>query len=341
MTDAADIDVSIIIVSYNTRAMTLACLASIGAQTHRVSTEIIVVDNNSPDGSAQAIGEVAPHARLLARADNLGFARANNLAAEIAQGEHLLLLNPDTIILDRAIERLLAFACAHPEAGICGGRTLHADGRLDPTCAFARMTPWSLLCRTTGLANLFPSSPLFNSEPMPGWQRDTAREVDVIAGCFLMVRRDLWQRLGGFDPAFFMYGEEADLCLRARALGARPMLAPEATIIHLGGASERTHAGKMVKLLAAKVELIERYFPTWLRPLGRTCVAFWPLSRALAHGARARLTRRPGHLAEAEQWSAVWRERKRWIGGFPKPASQGIAGTPCPAPRTANPATPR
>jgi hypothetical protein len=315
MTDAADIDVSIIIVSYNTRAMTLACLASIGAQTHRVSTEIIVVDNNSPDGSAQAIGEVAPHARLLARADNLGFARANNLAAQSARGEYILLLNPDTVVVDGAIERLVAFARRRPQAQIWGGRTIFADGRLNATFCFRALSPWNLFCRVSGLAAAFPRSRLFHSEVYGGRDLAGERAVDVVTGCFLLIPRALWQRLGGFDRAFYMYGEEVDLCLRARRLGAAPAVTPEATIIHHGGASETTRAEKMVKVLAAKSTLIRRHWPPAWRPLGLAMLAAWPLTRACAQRLRGSSH---GAITDARRtaWREVWARRCEWFGGY-------------------------
>src|SRR5690606_35725860 len=117
-----------------------------------------------------------------------------------------------------------------------------------------------VFCVATGLSSLFRGSSLFNPEGYGGWKRDTVREVDIVSGCFFLIRRELWERLGGFDPAFFMYGEEADLCLRARKLGARPMVTPEATIVHYGGASERVRADKMVRLLQAKALLIRRHW---------------------------------------------------------------------------------
>ena len=259
---------TVIIVSYNTREMTLACLRSLRDET-RVSHEVIVVDNASTDGSAEAIAAEFPETALMAETANHGFAGGNNLAARRASGEYLLLLNPDTVVLDGAVDRLLAFARARPAAGIWGGRTLYGDRSLNPTSCWRRMTLWSLACRATGLTGVFPRSELFNSESYGGWDRSSERAVDIVTGCFLMIRRDLWEALDGFDPAFFMYGEEADLCLRARAHGAAPRVTPKATILHYGGASEKVRADKMVRLLAGKASLIGRHFPRWQRPLAR------------------------------------------------------------------------
>jgi hypothetical protein len=321
--------VSIIVISYNTRTETLDCLASVEKETASLAYELIVVDNNSPDGSAEAIARAFPAAQLHALKDNLGFARANNLAALEARGEYLLLLNPDTVVLDHAIERLVAFADARPRAGIWGGRTLFGDLRLDPTSAWRRMTPWSLFCRAAGLSGAFPRSGLFNGEEMPHWDRGSEREVDIVTGCFLLIRRDLWQRLGGFDPVFFMYGEEADLCLRARELGARPLITPAATIIHLGGISEATRAGKMIKLLAAKVSLAKRYFSPPGLLAARVSVRLWSWSRWVGNELLLKLRPSDRRRHERDQWREVWRARETWRNGFPErePARPAAAPT--------------
>ncbi|MDX2156405.1 MAG: glycosyltransferase family 2 protein [Hyphomicrobiaceae bacterium] len=307
---------SIIIVSYNTRAMTLACLDSIAAETRDVDYEVIVVDNASSDGSAEAIGSHPAVTRLIARDDNIGFARANNLAAEHCRGGFILLLNPDTLVLDGAIDRLVAFARRRPEAMIWGGRTLFADGRLNPTSVYARMTLWRVFCRAVGLTGLLKASAVFNGEAIGAWQRDSEREVDIVTGCLLLTTRDLWHRLGGFDPIYFMYGEEVDLCLRARLIGARPAMTAEATIVHYGGASEATREGKMVKLLAAKATLIDRHFPLYQRRVGLALNAAWPLGRWLALAAWSRLTGEGRQAAAAGVWRAVWRRRDEWRHGY-------------------------
>jgi hypothetical protein len=148
--------VSVLVVSYNTRAMTLDCLRSLAAET-RVPHEVIVVDNASTDGSAGAIAAEFPGVRLMAETVNHGFAGANNLAAARARGDYLLLLNPDTVVLDGAVDRLLAFARRRPEAGIWGGRTLYGDGRLNPASCWRRMTPWNLFCRASGADRPLPA----------------------------------------------------------------------------------------------------------------------------------------------------------------------------------------
>jgi GT2 family glycosyltransferase len=300
--------VSVLVVSYNTREMTLACLASLRAETE-VPHEVIVLDNASSDGSAAAIAAAFPEATLIASRENLGFAGGNNRAAAQARGRYILLLNPDTVVLDGAVDKLVAFAETVPHARIWGGRTLYADGSLNPASCWRRMTLWNTFCRTAGLTGLFPGSALFNTEAYGGWERDTVRAVDLISGCLFLIERELWQALGGFDLDYFMFGEEADLCLRARALGADPHVTPEAVIVHHGSASMPDQAEKMVMLLKAKVELVKRHFPAWQRPLGLALVRLWPLSRVFA-------TRLAGAPAARQMWAAVWSRRDAWQQGY-------------------------
>lgn len=311
------LDVSILVVSYNTRAMTLAALDSVVAQTREASYELVVVDNASDDGSADAIADHPSKPRLIRSRDNLGFARANNLAARHAEGEYLLLLNPDTVVLDHAIDRLVAFARKRPDAGIWGGRTLFADHALNASSCWGRMTPWNLFCRASGLTGVFPRSEIFNGEAYGGWRRDCIRRVDIVSGCFFLIKRQLWERLEGFDPLFFMYGEEADLCLRARRFGARPLLTPDATIIHYGGASERARTAKMVKLLAAKASLIERHFSPGTRRLGLLLHKLWPMSRWFFLANMAPILGSQRLCTAARTWQEIWNEREKWQHGYP------------------------
>jgi N-acetylglucosaminyl-diphospho-decaprenol L-rhamnosyltransferase len=303
---------SIIIVSYNTRDITLACLGSVYAQTRETTFEVIVLDNASTDGSADAIAEKFPQVQLIRHPSNLGFAGGNNLAAKRAAGEYLLLLNPDTVVLNGAIDTLMAFAKESPGAGIWGGRTVFADGTLNPTYCWKRQTPWSAFCCGSGLSSLFRGSRVLDPEAMGAWNRDPAPEVDIVSGCFLLITRALWDTLGGFDPAFFMYGEEADMCLRARGHGARPRITTAATIVHLGGASEKVRSDKLVRLLKAKTLLIRRHWSSPAARFGVAMLTFWPLSRVLAWSLLAPLRGGAGRES-ARVWSGVWQRRREWL----------------------------
>jgi len=309
-------DVSVLVVSYNTREMTLEAIRSAQAQTQTTSLEVIVVDNNSTDGSADAIAHAFPAIRLIRCDRNLGFGAANNLASSRARGHRLLLLNPDTVITDRAIDRIVDFADAHPEAGIWGGRTLFSDGRLNTTNCWGRMTAWNQFCRTAGLTSLFPRSNLFNGESLGGYDRQSVANVDIVSGCFLLIDHDLWRALSGFTPAFFMYGEEADLCLRALQLGASPMITPEATIVHHGGKSETARSDKIVKLLAAKTELSDRHMSAGPRAFTQAMLLLWPLTRWWGLSIAARLLAKPALGERAKVWREVYARRASWQQGY-------------------------
>ncbi len=319
MQPATDIDVSIVIISYNTRDMTLAAIDSVVRETSTVTYEIIVVDNASTDGSAEAIKAHPANPRLFALQDNIGFGRGNNYGANHASGEYVLLLNPDTVVVDSAIDALVRFAKSNRRAMIWGGRTLFADRSLNPSSCWGRITPWSLLCRVTGLTAIFPRSEFFNPESYGAWPRDRARNVDIVSGCFLLIPRSIWLALGGFDEAFFMYGEEADLCLRAKRIGAQPMVTPEATIVHYGGASEKTRKNKFVKLLSAQATLIDRHWPAPLREVGQQLLTLWPLSRWIALSVAARFSSTSDYKSAAETWRDIWHARDAWRFGYAKP----------------------
>jgi len=319
-------ELSILIVSYNTREMTLACLESVYAQTKRTPFEVIVLDNASTDGSADAIADTFPQTTLIRSGTNLGFAGGNNAAATRASGSYFLLLNPDTVVLDAAIDTLMDFARENPKAGIWGGKTLFADGTVNTTYCWQRQTLWSAFCCGTGLQSIARGSRVFDPEAMGAWNREVAPEVDIVSGCFLLTTREWWDRLGGFDPAFFMYGEEADLCLRARALGARPRITTDAVIMHIGGASEKVRSDKLVRLIKAKTLLIRRHWSPGAAKFGVAMLTLWPWSRALAWKVLSPLRGQQGRES-AESWSSVWARRREWL-DQPSAPFQASGGTP-------------
>jgi GT2 family glycosyltransferase len=311
-----DIELSIVIVNFNTREMIVECLRSIEAQTRDTTYEIVIVDNMSTDGSADVIRCKFPNVRLLASATNLGFARANNLAISHARGRRILLLNPDTLILEQAIDRLMSFSREHPSNGIWGGRTLYGDGSLNPASCWRRLTVWNLMCSSLGLAFLAPNSSVLNSVAYGGWDRSTVRKVDIVTGCLLLIDRKLWNDLGGFDPAFFMYGEEADLCIRAVKAGAQPIITPNATIIHYMGASETSSVDKLIKLFRGKATIVNKHWSFLTRALGRSLLVLWPLIRLIVYGAAAYVTGRFDFEQTANKWRTIWKRRREWRGGY-------------------------
>jgi GT2 family glycosyltransferase len=306
------LDISILIVSFNTRELTLACLASVYENTRRVSFEVIVVDNASHDGSAQAIREAFPDVQVIDNDTNRGFAAACNSAASGARGSHLLLLNPDTALEDDGISRALDELRRRPDVGALGVRTLYADGTLNPTSCFGPISLWGLFTNATGLSALLSRSPWLNTMDLGGWDRDSDREVATITGCFLMIRSELWRELGGFDERFFMYSEDVDLSARIRARGKKCLFFAGASIVHFGGRSENIRAEKMVKVHGARVQYLRKHWKPLTRRLGVLLIDLGVGLRALGYGLLAFVN--PGAGEKRDTWTGVWRARPSWHG---------------------------
>lgn len=309
-------DLSIIVVSYNTREMTLACLQSLVVEKRSVHFELIVVDNNSKDGSADAIRKQFAQVRLLALEENIGFARANNLAARLCRGRRILLLNPDTVILDGAVDKLCEFADETPACRIWGGRTVFADGSLNSTSCWRGMSLWSVFCFAVGLSYLAPKSPFLNVEGYGGWLRDNVRYVDIVTGAFFLIDREVWEKLGGFDSNFFMYGEEADLCIRARAVGATPIITPSAIIVHYGNASASSSGERRVQMLRGKVTLMNRHWSAPASTFGRILLEVATFIRWMGYSVASRLNGRQSIRNDADAWKVTWIRRKEWRCGY-------------------------
>lgn len=306
---------SIIIVSFNTRRLTIECIESVYQQTMNLSFELIVVDNASTDGSAESVREsfpqdAYPSLHLICLDRNIGFAAANNHAAEVASGEFILLLNPDTIVMEHALERLVDYAAAHPDAGIYGGSTLFPDGSLNPTAGWRKPTIWSLFSVAVGFARLFPRSRLLNPESLAGHSWEEPFPVEIVTGCLLLIRMEDWRRLRGFDPVFFMYGEDADLCLRASALGMQPVLVPGARIVHYGGASEPVRSDKMVRVFRAKVQLFRRHYGLLKAGALIAMLRLWCVMRISIFFALRLVL--PGGGQRLGEWRTVWQRRVEW-----------------------------
>ena len=234
----APIAVSVIIVNWNTKALLRDCILSIKAET-RAPHEIIVVDNASRDGSAVMVTDEFPDVALIANTDNKGFAGANNQGLALARGAHVLLLNPDTIVLAGAIDKMLDWLSLHPDVGCVGCQVLEAPGVIQRTC-FADQGPMNLALAELGLTRLAGWLPVFGRPWYHDWDRKSEREVDVVSGMFMLVPRAVLERVGLLDEAFFIYSEEADWCRRIRRAGWRCVFAPVAQIIHLDGGSKST-----------------------------------------------------------------------------------------------------
>ena len=239
-----------------------------------------------------------------------GFAGGVCLGVEQARGEYILLLNPDTEVLDGAIDKLMLFASQNTQNGIWGGITLNDDHTLDTQHAWSKPTFNTLLFSALGLSKVFNKSCFFNHANYGCWQRDTVKEVDILSGCFFLTSRKVWHELGGLDPQFFMYAEEADYCLRAAKQGYQPIVTPDARLIHHGGVSHSRFSGKLVKLLKGKVELINRHVSSWKRPSYKFLLYLYVLNKHLLHKLF-----RPGS-EQSQEWRTVFEQRTDWLKGY-------------------------
>jgi GT2 family glycosyltransferase len=262
------VKLSIVIICWNDLKVILNCLASIYAQTHNLDFEIIVSDNGSADASRDEIRKHFPKVKIVENNANLGFARGNNAGIRVAQGQYILILNPDTLILDRALEKLIAFADAHPEAGAFGCRVLNPDGSFQNP---ARPVP-TLLGYAIAAMNLRWLGHIFKtceSDVYPGWQGQTEREIGFQSGCCVLFRGDLLKNLNGFDDRFFYHFEESDLCCRVWKSGSKILYYPKAEITHLGGQS----VGRFpVRFALETHRSAYRFFHKHYGPKGLRCI---------------------------------------------------------------------
>lgn len=306
--------VSVVVVSYNTRDLTLRGLGALRAACGGVPYEIVVVDNASADGSAAAVEEAMPDARVVRLPRNVGFGNAVNAGAAQARGRWLMLVNPDTEPVGDVVSAFVTFARDHPECRLFTGRTLRADGTDDGFSCWGLPSLWGYACFATGLSTVFRRSRWFNPEELPALDRTVSARVPAASGCLMLVERELFAELGGFAPEYFMYSEDIDLCARAGALGAAPVLVPGAKVVHVGGASS-TSVGKRVMVLRGKCTYLRL---RWSRPraaAGRALLAAGVAVRA----AGARLTGRAGY------WREVWAQRSLWLAGWPAATADAFA----------------
>jgi GT2 family glycosyltransferase len=232
-------DVSIIIVNWNTRDILQGCLISIFKQTQGINFEVIVIDNASSDGSAEKVKHEFPQVILIANSENRGFAAANNQGMQIATGRYVLLLNPDTIVLEKAIQKTIAFADNHLDIGVVGCQVWLNEKDIQQTC-FAFPSLSGLIIQVVGLRRLFPKARFFGRAKYGWWNRTTQLDVDVISGMYMLVRREAIEKVGLMDEDYFVYAEETDWCYRFWKAGWRCVFTPEARIIHLDGGSKST-----------------------------------------------------------------------------------------------------
>jgi hypothetical protein len=227
------IDVSVCIVTYQARDLLGDCLQSLYQNTH-LSFEVIVVDNASQDGVVEMLQREYPEVRLVVNPDNAGYTRPMNQALRLGRGRYLLQLNPDTLVLPEAIDRLVAFMDQNPEVGICGPKVLNRDLTLQKPCRRGEPRPWAVLTYFLGLSALYPRSRFFSQYLMTYMDEDATHPVDGVAGSCMLARRAMIDQIGYLDERYFAYQEDADFCIRARQASWKVYYMPQAQIIHYG-----------------------------------------------------------------------------------------------------------
>lgn len=232
--------VSVIIVNYNVKYFLEVCLHSVLRATRGMDAEVIVVDNNSTDGSCEMIRQVFPTVTLIANTDNKGFSKANNQGVDIATGEYILFLNPDTVMPEDFLEQTAAYMDAHPKAGALGPRLIDGKGQFAPDAKKAFPTLSVAIFKTTGINKLFPNSPYFNKYYAVDVGEHEQAPVECLSGCCMLVRHSVIREIGGaFDEDYFMYCEDVDLAYRIQQAGYQNIYFPAATLIHYKGESTR------------------------------------------------------------------------------------------------------
>ncbi|NKB68745.1 MAG: glycosyltransferase [Candidatus Latescibacteria bacterium] len=269
-------DLSIVIVSYNTRDLLEQTLRTVTEAIGSLAVEVFVVDNASRDGSPDMVAERFPWVRLIRSHDNLGFAGGNNLALAQVTGRYIMLLNSDTIIRLDTLSSLVEFMDAHPQAGAAGAKILNPDGTLQLSCRRGFPTPMAAFCKLSGLSRLFPNSPRLARYNLTFLDPETAHEVDALSGSCMIVRKEAMDQVGPLDESYFFYGEDLDWCFCMKEAGWKIYYTPATEIIHFKGESSRAEEMRfryrfyeaMSIFVQKHMQRRYRFFPLWVLHLG-------------------------------------------------------------------------
>ncbi len=252
-------DLTIVIVSWNSKDYLQGCLASLPAACNRHRHAVVVVDNGSTDGSAELLRKEYPEVAVLRNTENRGFAAANNLALRSLETPYVVLLNPDTVVSPGAFDAMIDYLDAHPDVWVAGPRMRNGDGS-DQRTGVRFPTIWILVCETFALDRLFPRTHLFGRQRELYADPSVAREVEYQQGSCLMARSEAVRNVGLLDERFFMYFEETDWCYRMRGQGGKVMYVPVGDVVHFGGSSD-AHYGeqKILYYYASHLRLYRKY----------------------------------------------------------------------------------
>ena len=236
--DAGDepLDVSVILVNYNTAKLLAPCLDRLAAALQGLRAQVFVVDNASRDDSVRILRERYAHYEIVANTTNVGFGRANNQVLDRVRGRYVLLLNLDAYIEPDAIAKTIGYMDAHPRCGVLGARLVTEHGQLQPSCRYFP-TPWNVFLHRTGLSRFFRGVRLVDDMT---WDHATPRACDWVPGCYYLVRKSVIDVVGLFDPRYFLYCEEVDHCRAVKRAGWEVVYYPGTTVVHIGGESARS-----------------------------------------------------------------------------------------------------
>jgi GT2 family glycosyltransferase len=311
-------DVSIIIVNWNSAVFLRQCLVSIYRSTAGIDFEIIIVDNASFDGCKEMLQREFPQVRFIQSEKNLGFAKANNAAFTVSSGRNILFLNPDTEIEGPALETLSRWLDSLPDAGVVGAKVLNSDRSVQTSCIRAFPTILNQLLDSNALRNAFPRAGMWGARSL--FTDDGApAQVDAVSGACSMIKRSVFERIGMFSPDYFMYSEDIDLCFKVQEAGWKTYYVPTAVIVHHGGASSSQtseNAFSSVMMLESRWRFFRKTRPLWYCWFYRmvmftasmirigTALFIWPFYRLL------------GKAASIRNVMKKWTARLRWtLGG--------------------------
>ncbi len=249
---------SVIIVNYNVRDFLHHALTSLQKGLRGIRHEIFVVDNKSDDGSVEMLRRSFPAVKVIHNAENVGFARGNNQALESARGKYILLINPDTVVQEDTISTMVRFFEENADVGLAGCKVLNPDGTFQLACRRSFPTPWVAFTKITGLARLFPRSRLFGKYNLTYLSPDESYDLDAVSGSFMMLRKQVYDKVGGLDESFFMYGEDLDWCYRIQRSGWKIYYVHSTKIIHFKGESTRRSDIDEIKMFYEAMHLFVR-----------------------------------------------------------------------------------
>lgn len=256
-----DMKLSIVIVNYNVEYFLEQCLYSVRRALQGIEGEVYVVDNNSVDGSLKMLATKFPEVKVIANKENVGFSRANNQAIRVSTGEYVLLLNPDTVVEDDTFSKCITFMDSHPDAGGLGVKMVDGKGRFLPESKRGLPTPMTAFYKMFGLTKLFPHSKRFARYYMGHLSNEETNEVEILAGAYMLMRREALDKVGLLDETFFMYGEDIDLSYRITQGGYKNYYFPETRIIHYKGESTKKTSVNYVFVFYKAMEIfVKKHF---------------------------------------------------------------------------------